>query len=76
MAPAVELLTRIGHLRKEVAVHKSAIRRNKEALHLKAAQLAELETECRRRGIALILIHPQPGEGDSTSWPHVPLPHS
>lgn len=54
-AERVRLVTDVTRL-------KTSLRRTREALQEKAAALAALDEECRRRGIALV-IH-QPGAGD------------
>jgi hypothetical protein len=55
-----ELIGEVHRRRREIAEHKSVIRRRRADLGAAAAALVELEAECRRRGIALIV------QGDDT----------
>jgi hypothetical protein len=59
------LVDRVRRLRADVAVHKSAIGKHRRQLHEAKARLAELEAECARHGIAIVIVPPvQPiGEG-------------
>lgn len=55
------LPARVHEARAAVRHHKSEIRKHREGLQTAAAKLEELERECRRRGIKLVV---NPGVGD------------
>ena len=50
---------RVETLRAEVTAHKREIAHQRRQLQAKAAELAQLEVECRRRGIGLHIVHPK-----------------
>lgn len=54
------LLTRWARLKAEARQHKAAIRRHREQLCAVTADLAAIERESRRMGIALIDVTPAP----------------
>jgi TRAP-type uncharacterized transport system substrate-binding protein len=62
MPTETELVAQAAQLRDKVKQHKKAIYQHREALQAAAAKLADLERECRARGIRLVLVPaPRPG---------------
>ncbi len=57
------LVARVFRLRAAVAGHKSAIHRHRKDLRAAAAELEQIEAECQRRGISLVIV-PSTGTGD------------
>lgn len=58
VSDAVVLSARLRRLRQQAAQHKSEIKRHRQQLHSTMAAVADLEQECRRRGL-------HPGEGQT-----------
>jgi hypothetical protein len=53
-----ELLTEIRAARARVAAHKLTIKTTRQELAAAAAELLELEAECKRRGLAVVNQQP------------------
>lgn len=59
-----ELLEGIRAVRARVAAHKRTIKHTRQELAAAAAELLELEAECKRRGLAV--VNQQPGGVEET----------
>ncbi|WP_432769810.1 MAG: hypothetical protein HEQ22_03420 [Sphingopyxis sp.] len=60
MQPPQALRARAGAVSAELRAHKKAIREHRTAAQAAAAELARIEAECARRGIAFSLIGERP----------------
>lgn len=67
MSDAITLEVQAAHLQREIRAHKSAIRHHRARLAAAKTALTQLEAECRRRGIRLVVVEPQHGEAKEYS---------
>lgn len=58
LGDAAVLMAQVRRLRQQATHHKSEIKRHRQQLHSTMAAVADLEEECRRRGL-------HPGEGQT-----------